>query len=106
MRLLFFVSLAAATLNAASSDAADAAERRDVAALRKLVSQHARISDPQLDGTTALHWAAHWNDLDSFNLLLRAGADPKAVNRYGATPLSEAATVGSAPMIEALLKAG
>jgi len=106
MRLLLFVSLTAATLSAASSDAADAAERRDGAALRKLVSQHAKITDPQLDGTTALHWAAHWNDLDSFNLLLRAGADPKAVNRYGATPLSEAASIGSAPMIEALLKAG
>ncbi len=106
MRLLLFVSLAAATMSAASSDAADATERRDGAALRKLVNQHARINDPQPDGTTALHWAAHWNELDSFNLLLRAGADPKAVNRYGATPLSEAATIGSAPMIEALLKAG
>ena len=31
---------------------------------------------------------------------------PKAVNRYGATPLSEAVTSGSAAMIEALLNAG
>jgi len=77
MRLLLIVSLFTATLSAASSDAADAAERRDGAALHKLVSQHAKITDPQLDGTTALHWAAHWNDLDSFNLLLRAGATPK-----------------------------
>jgi ankyrin repeat protein len=39
-------------------------------------------------------------------MLLRAGADPKIANRYGATPLSEAASAGNAPMIEALLKAG
>jgi len=53
-----------------------------------------------------LHWAAHWNDLEAVNLLLRAGANPKIANRYGATPLSEAAAAGNAAMIEALLKAG
>jgi ankyrin repeat protein len=106
MRLLIIGILAAATLSAAASDAADAAERRDAAMLRKLISQHARINDPQPDGTTALHWAAHWSDLESCTLLLRAGADAKAVNRYGATPLSEAATAGNAAMVEALLKAG
>ena len=31
---------------------------------------------------------------------------PKAANRYGATPLSEAVTSGSAAMIQALLTAG
>ena len=66
----------------------------------------ANINDPQADGTTALHWAAHWNDLESFTLLLGAGANAKAVNRYGATPLSEAAAAGNPAMIEALLKAG
>jgi uncharacterized protein len=39
-------------------------------------------------------------------LLLRAGANPKIANRYGATPLSQAASAGNAQMIEALLKAG
>ena len=36
----------------------------------------------------------------------QAGADAKAVNRYGATPLSEAAALGNAAIIEQLLKAG
>ena len=40
---------------------------------------------------TALHWAAHWDDLDTAKLLLRAGANAKAANRYGVTPLHEAA---------------
>jgi ankyrin repeat protein len=107
MRLILLGILTAAALSAAAaSDAADAAEQRDTATLRKLISQRARINDAQPDGTTALHWAAHWNDLQSFTLLLSAGANAKAVNRYGATPLSEAAAAGNPAMIEALLKAG
>jgi ankyrin repeat protein len=74
--------------------------------VRALVKQHSNVNAPQPDGTTALHWAAHWNDLEAVNLLLRAGANPKIANRYGATPLSEAASLGNAAMIEALLKAG
>ena len=38
--------------------------------------------------------------------LLRAGADPNAVNEYGVTPLELAATNGSERMITALLPAG
>ena len=71
-----------------------------------MVKQHADVNAAQPDGTTALHWAAHWNDAAAVDLLLRAGANAKAVNRYGATPLSEAVVSGSAAMIEALLKAG
>jgi len=90
----------------ASAQIADAVEHRDMDALRALVKQHVNVNAAQPDGTTALHWAAHWNDLDAVTFLLRSGADPKIANRYGATPLSEAATAGNAPMIEALLKAG
>jgi ankyrin repeat protein len=75
-------------------------------ALRALINQHADVNAAQPDGTTALHWAAHWNDAAAVDLLLRAGANTKAVNRYGATPLSEAVVSGSAAMVEALLKAG
>src|SRR4029434_3035655 len=38
--------------------------------------------------------------------LLGEGADPNAVNRFGVTPLHEAATIGNAAMLEALLDAG
>ena len=103
--MLLGLSLTAAGY-ASSAKIADAAENRDSDALRLLLKQKTDINAIQPDGTTALHWAAHWNDLESVNLLLRAGADPKIANRYGATPLSEAASLGNAPMIEALLKAG
>jgi ankyrin repeat protein len=100
------VSLSLHGAAAGTAGAADAAEKRDMQALRELVQQRANVNTAQTDGTTALHWAAHWNDKDAVNMLLRAGADPKATNRYGATPLSEAAAAGNAGVIEALLAAG
>src|SRR5579863_6832765 len=90
----------------AASEAADAAQSRDMAALQTLVKQHANVNTPQPDGTTALHWAAHWNDLDAVKLLIGAGSNAKAANRYGATPLSEGVVLGNGAMIEALLTAG
>ena len=90
----------------AAPNAADAAQNRDQAALRRAIQERASVKEAQPDGTTALHWAAHWNDLASVTALLAAGADPKAENRYGVTPLSEAAAAGSAAIVEALLKAG
>lgn len=97
-----FGSVAAAP----APEVADAVRTRNVGALQTLLKQRADVNVAQADGTTALHWAAHWNDLETVNVLLRAGANAKAVNRYGATPLSEAVTSGSAAMIQALLGAG
>jgi ankyrin repeat protein len=95
-----------ATLPPSGPDVADAAQRQDGAALRDLLNRHSSVNARQTDGTTALHWAAHWNDTETVKLLIAAGADAKAANRYGATPLSEAAALGNAPVIEMLLKAG
>ena len=90
----------------APSEAADAAQRRDWQTVRTLADRHADLNAVQPDGTTALQWAAHWNDAETVKLLLAAGANPKLANRYGVTPLSEAAAAGNAPMIEMLLNAG
>ena len=91
---------------AAEPDVANAVQNRDTARLTTLIRQKANVNDPQPDGTTALHWAAHWNDLETVNQLLHSGANPNATNRYGASPLSEAAALNNAPLVEALLKAG
>lgn len=61
-------------------------------------------ADP--DGTTALHRAAHRDDVPVVHRLLQEGADPKAANRYGVTPLALACTNGSAAMAKLLLEAG
>lgn len=103
--LLAGVGLVSTTFGA-PSEAADAAQRRDWQTVRTLAGRHADLNAVQPDGTTALQWAAHWNDADTVKVLLAAGANPQLANRYGVTPLSEAAAAGNAPMIEMLLDAG
>jgi ankyrin repeat protein len=100
--LLVVSSLPAAT----TPEVAAAAANNNQQAVRALIERHADVNIPQLDGTTALHWAARWDDLETADLLIRAGANPKAANRDGATPLFLAAQNGNAAMIEKLLKAG
>jgi len=85
---------------------ADAAERRDAAAIQALVKQKTDVNAAQPDGATALHWLAHWDDLASAELLLKNGANVNAANDAGVTPLALACENGSAPMIDALLKGG
>ncbi len=85
---------------------ADAAAARDDAAVRSLVAEGGDVRAPQTDGTTALHWAAHFDALEIAELLIGAGADPDAVNDYGAMPLTMACTNSNAAMVEALLAAG
>lgn len=84
----------------------DAVKQQDRAAVRALLEQHVDVKAAQADGATALHWAAHWDDLETATLLLRAGADVNAANDFGVTPLSLACTNASAPMVERLLAAG
>ena len=91
---------------ASDSTIADAAEQRAVAVLRALMDQGEDVNAPQPDGATALHWAAHWDDVAMASELLVAGADPDAANDYGVTPLLLAAENGSAGMVAALLGAG
>jgi len=91
---------------AAAPEAADAASRQDWRTVHALAARHADLNVAGPDGTTALQWAAHWNDADAVKVLLAAGANPKLANRYGVTPLSEAAAAGNAKIIEMLLVAG
>ena len=53
-----------------------------------------------------MHCAAHRDDLDAADLLIRAGADVEATNRSGVAPLALACLNGNAAMIETLLDAG
>jgi ankyrin repeat protein len=74
--------------------------------VRALLNQRADANSPEVDGTTALHYAAHFDDLAAADLLIKAGANARAANRYGATPLWLACINGSVSMVERLLKAG
>jgi len=100
--------LAAANLSSAAAEAplADAMEKMDRAAVRALLQRRADVNAPQVDGMTALHWAAYQDDLESVELLVRAGANVKATNRYGIAPLTLAVANGNSAMVETVLKAG
>ena len=84
----------------------DASQAHDRAAVLRLIEQKSDVNAAEADGTTALHWAAHYGDLDLVDRLLKAGAQATVTNTYGATPLTEAAVTGSAALLERLLKAG
>jgi ankyrin repeat protein len=81
-------------------------EQRDTAAVRRLLKTGAGVNAAQVDGTTALHWAAHHDDAETVALLVRAGANVNAVNRYGVPPLTQACTNGNAAIVKLLLEAG
>ncbi|HEV8132151.1 MAG TPA: ankyrin repeat domain-containing protein [Acidobacteriota bacterium] len=104
MALLLF----AASLFGAGYEAplADAVEKMDRARIRALLQQRVNVNAPQIDGMTALHWAAYQDNLEMAEMLVRAGADVKAANRYGVTPLSFACTNGNGAMVELFLNAG
>jgi uncharacterized protein len=84
----------------------EAVKNRDVARVRALLQQRVDVNAPEADGTTALHWAAHRDDLQTADLLLSAGANPGAANRYGVSPLWAACHNGSAAMVRKLVAAG
>lgn len=84
----------------------DAAKNQDQKAVRTLLTQKVDVNARSSDGTTALLWLAHWNDLDTANLLLGAGADANAANEFRMTPLSEACTNGNSAFVRLLLKSG
>jgi ankyrin repeat protein len=107
MRKLAVILISAALLPSAwAGDVADAVMHQDAPAIRALLAKKADVNAAQADGTTALDWAARWNDLETAGLLIRAGADAGTANHDGATPMFLASQNGSAPMIELLLKAG
>src|SRR5262252_6842630 len=91
---------------AGSSDIADAAMSRNKDAVRSLLLKKVDVNATQVDGTTALHWAVRADDLETAELLIRAGANVSATNREGFTPMQLAAINGNAGMIEKLLKGG
>ena len=83
-----------------------AAAQQDTPSVRALLTAGADVDTRQPDGATALHWAAHWNDLQTADLLLTADADVNAANDHGVTPLALACENASMAMVERLVRAG
>jgi len=103
---LLMAGLAGAATAAERATIADAAEQRDRALVRTLVSKGGDVNVSQIDGTTALHWAAYYEDAETAAMLLKAGANVNAANRYGVPPLAVACTNGNAAIVKLLLEGG
>src|SRR5215475_5000271 len=104
--IILGLGLAGPAVAAEHATLADAAERRDQAGIRALLQTGVDVNASQVDGTTALHWAAYNEDAELVALLLRAKANVNAVNRYGVPPLALACTNGNAAIVKLLLEAG
>ncbi|MFN0179108.1 MAG: ankyrin repeat domain-containing protein [Gemmatimonadales bacterium] len=101
------VSIGAPLGRGGDAPVADAAMRRDVAALRRLLQQGADVNAAQADGMTALHWAAANDDEILIRVLVSAGGRLESATRNGAyTPLHLASKSGAARGVAALLAAG
>jgi len=90
-----------------TSPVADAAMRGEKDVLRNLLKGGADANAAQTDGMTALHWAAEHGDAELAQMLLYAGANPKAMTRIGQyTPLHVASRMGNAAVVKMLLDRG
>jgi ankyrin repeat protein len=98
--------LLSASATAASIGLPEAAHHRQQAAIEELLKQHSDINATDVEGMTALIWAAHWNDFPLAQTLLTAGANPNLKSAFDDSALYEACVNGNAAMVEALLKAG
>ena len=79
---------------------------QDGAAFKSMLDLGVNVNEVEVDGTTALHWAAHRNNVEMTRSLLTSGADSSANNRYGVSPLSLAAVNGNLEIVRLLLEAG
>ena len=103
---LLVIGVAGTSVAADNAALADAAEQRNRALVRTLLSERADVNATQVDGMTALHWAVYNDDAELAGLLVRARANVNATNRYGVAPLFLASTNGNANIVKLLLDAG
>ncbi len=85
---------------------ADAIEAKDSARTSRLLASKPDVNAAQVDGMTALHWAAFHDHAELGRKLLKLGANAKAKNRYGITPLYLACLNGNGSLVRSLLESG
>ncbi|KAJ5964565.1 uncharacterized protein N7479_004441 [Penicillium vulpinum] len=78
-----------------------AAENGHLEAVKLIGTTGLNISDSM--GRTALHWAAGNGHLDVVIFLLNKGANASALDSFGETPLSKAASMGHESIVQQLL---
>ncbi|MBV8842267.1 MAG: ankyrin repeat domain-containing protein [Bryobacterales bacterium] len=112
MKIILVAALAAVPLLAADVQPSGSSlieairSGQRASAIDIIAKKSADVNAAEVDGSTALLWAANLNDADLATRLLKAGANPNVKNRLGSTPLGEAAFNANTQLIKALLDAG
>jgi len=103
--VLFSVVIASIAIVSAAGDLRliDAIKTRNTQAVQALIKQ-VDVNVRQGDGATALHWAVHFSDVNTVDLLLRAGARTDVADDTGVTPLYLACLNRQAALVERLLQ--
>ncbi|MEE2635616.1 MAG: ankyrin repeat domain-containing protein [Acidobacteriota bacterium] len=100
-------TMAATSLTAADDRRlVEAVKHHEMPTIQALLAEGVDVNVPEIDGTTALHWAVHHDATNLVDRLLRAGARVSAPNRYGIEPLSIASLNANVVIVESLLEAG
>ena len=85
-----------------SRELIEAVRTDDLNQVERLIMSGVEVSGTRGDGSTALHWAVHRENIEISDLLIDSGADINAADDHGVTPLALAAvtlTVNWAPVV-------
>ena len=104
--LIILVNITFAVSAASDFPLLEAARNQEVDTVKQFLKKRVDVNQSYNDGTSALHWAAHWDNLELAGLLIKAKADPNQANAYGVTPLYLACTNKNVELVKSLLKAG
>ena len=106
LRLTAAVVLVGLAGSAGGAQLVDSVKAQRLDEVIELLAAGADADARAADGTSALHWAAYYENADLVDRLIAAAADVDARNDYGSTPLAEAALNGNVAIVASLLRAG
>lgn len=98
--------LASVPCLAGESSLIEAIKDQDRNAIISLIQNHSDVNAELPDRSTPLEWAVYEDDVETVEMLLKAGARVNVANEYGETPLTLACAVANAAIVEKLLNAG
>merc|ERR1712070_13379 len=89
----------------ADAELSYAARQRDIKMIRAAIKKGADVNTKE-DGDCPLHWAAFWGDRAVTQVLLAAGADRQATNKYGRIAAVDAQRMGHTDVVRLLFEWG
>lgn len=104
--LLLLLACIVPVTGIANVELARSAEKGRIEQVSQLLKEGIDVNARLNDGSTALHWAVLRDQMESFTILMDAGADPLVLNRNGVSPLFLAVQNGNEKIAARLLDAG